>query len=167
MEPVIGIRCLHLDLKGQPPTPQRLLSLLELLAKARYNAVLVEWEDMFPWTCDERFRCETAYKPEELKAFVAKAKELGIDIIPLVQCLGHLETPLKFPEYAHLREVPDRPDVLNPLAEGAKMDCKSGVSATNLSRGSKKPSRKRGKPPPIHTTSGPAPPTMDTNTLSL
>ncbi|MGI6542055.1 MAG: family 20 glycosylhydrolase [Limnochordia bacterium] len=120
MEPVIGIRCLHLDLKGQPPTPQRLLSLLELLAKARYNAVLVEWEDMFPWTCDERFRCETAYKPEEVKAFVAKAKELGIDIIPLVQCLGHLETPLKFPEYAHLREVPDRPDVLNPLAEGAR-----------------------------------------------
>ena len=60
-EPYIARRGLHLDLKGVPPTAERLLSLLDLLAAARFNAVLVEWEDMFPWTVDERFRCETAY----------------------------------------------------------------------------------------------------------
>ena len=111
---------IHLDLKGVPPTAQRLLSLLDVFAAARYNAVLVEWEDMFPWTCDPRFRSETAYTPDEVTAFLAKAKQLHIEVIPLVQCLGHMETPLKFPEYAHLREVPDQTSVLNPLAPGAR-----------------------------------------------
>jgi hexosaminidase len=120
-QPVTPVRCLHLDLKGLPPTSERLLSLLDLLAAARYNAVLVEWEDMFPWTCDTRFRCETAYTPEDVVRFRDKAKVLGIEIIPLVQCLGHMQTPLKFPEYAHLRELPDHYDVLNPLAEGARV----------------------------------------------
>jgi hexosaminidase len=119
-QPVVPVRCLHLDLKGLPPTNERLLSLLDLLAAARYNAVLVEWEDMFPWTCDTRFRCETAYSPDDIVRFREKAKVLGIEIIPLVQCLGHMQTPLKFPEYAHLRELPDHYDVLNPLAAGAR-----------------------------------------------
>lgn len=118
--PAIGIRALHLDLKGLPPTPERLLQLLDTMAVARYNAVLVEWEDMFPWTCDVRFRCATAYTASDVRRFHDKAQSLGIEIIPLVQCLGHMETPLKFPEYAHMREVPERPDVLNPLAPGAR-----------------------------------------------
>jgi len=119
-EPYIARRGLHLDLKGVPPTAERLLSLLDLLAAARFNAVLVEWEDMFPWTVDERFRCETAYTKEEVQAFAKKAEQLGIEVIPLVQCLGHMETPLKFPEYAALREVPDEVGGLNPLAPGAR-----------------------------------------------
>lgn len=119
-EPVIGIRGVHLDLKGVPPTADRLLSLLDVFSAARFNAVVVEWEDMFPWTCDKRFRCETAYTPEEVRRFCGRARELGIEVIPLVQCLGHMETPLKFPEYAHLREVPGESGVLNPLAPGAR-----------------------------------------------
>ena len=118
-KPVVDIRGAHLDLKGVPPTSERLLSLLDTFAAARFNAVLVEWEDMFPWTVDTRFRCETAYTPEEVRAFAAKAKRQGIELIPLVQCLGHMETPLKFPEYAGMREVPNQSDVLNPLAPGA------------------------------------------------
>jgi hexosaminidase len=111
---------IHLDLKGLPPTPQRLLSLLDLLAAVQINAVLVEWEDSFPWTVDERFRSPTAYTPAEVNAFIARARELDIQIIPLVQSLGHMETPLRLNDYAALREVPDRCDVLNPLADGAR-----------------------------------------------
>lgn len=119
-KPVVGIRAVHLDLKGVPPTPARLLEFLDLCSVARYNAVVVEWEDMFPWTIDERFRCETAYTPAEVAAFLAKAKKLSIEIIPLVQCLGHMETVLRWKEYAHLREVPANNDVINPLAKGAR-----------------------------------------------
>jgi hexosaminidase len=114
------IRAIHLDLKGLPPTPQRLLSLLDLLAAVDISAVLVEWEDSFPWTLDERLRSATAYTPDQVGAFVARARERNIAIIPLVQSLGHMETPLRFDEYAALREVPNRCDVLNPLADGAK-----------------------------------------------
>lgn len=119
-KPVVPIRGVHLDLKGCPPTPERLISLLKVIAAARYNAVLVEWEDQFPWTVEERFRNETAYTPEQVKAFHETAHHLGIEVMPLVQSLGHMETPLSLPEYAKLREVPDRPDVLNPLAPGAR-----------------------------------------------
>jgi hexosaminidase len=119
-EPAVAVRGVHLDLKGTPPTPRRLLGLLELFAACRYNAVLVEWEDTFPWTVDERFRCETAYSPEEVAGFHAAAEKLGLEVIPLVQCLGHMETPLSVGGYEHLREVPHQEDVLNPLAPGAR-----------------------------------------------
>jgi len=112
-------RAVHLDLKGLPPTPQRLDGLLKIIAAAGYNAVLVEWEDMFPWTVDERFRCETAYTPEQVRQFAAAAAERGIEIIPLIETLGHMQTPLSLPGYEALREVPHQTDVLNPLADGA------------------------------------------------
>ena len=118
-EPVIPVRGVHFDLKGLPPTPQRWIELLDLLAAMRFNAVLVEWEDTFPWTVDPRFRCETAYTPEDVRAFATAADERGIELIPLVQCLGHLETPLSVPGYEFLREVDHQSNVLNPLADSA------------------------------------------------
>jgi len=118
--PAVPIRGVHLDLKGVPPTAERLVGLLKVIAAARYNAVLVEWEDAFPWTIDARFRSETAYTPDQVQRFHAEAADLGIEVIPLVQCLGHMETPLSVADYRPLREVPHRSDVLNPLAPGAR-----------------------------------------------
>ena len=37
--PVIGTRCIHLDLKGMPPTGERLLQLPEIFAELRINAL--------------------------------------------------------------------------------------------------------------------------------
>jgi hexosaminidase len=110
----------HLDLKGVPPTVERLVGLMPVFRAAGYNAVLVEWEDMFPWSVDARFRCETAYSHADLQRVYAAAARAGLEIIPLVQCLGHMETPLGVRGYEHLREVPHRSDVLNPLAPGAR-----------------------------------------------
>ena len=116
----MSIRGVHLDLKGLPPTPARLLQLPELFAAAGFNAILIEWEDAFPWEADERFRSPTAYSPAVIERFHARARELGLQIIPLVQCLGHMETPLRHEKYAPLRELPDHCDGLNPLAPGAR-----------------------------------------------
>ena len=113
-------RALHLDLKGVPPTPRRLISLLDVIKAAGYNALLVEWEDMFPWTVDEGLRCETCYTPAEVKRFHREAAGRALEVIPLVQCLGHMETPLSLPRYARLRSVAYRSDGLNPLAPGAR-----------------------------------------------
>lgn len=118
-KPIFEARAVHLDLKGLAPSPERLLSLPRLFAAAGFNAVLVEWEDAFPWTVDERFRGPNAYGPETVAAFRDSAATAGLEIIPLVQCLGHLETPLGVPGYERLREVPGDPSCLNPLAEGA------------------------------------------------
>jgi predicted Fe-S protein YdhL (DUF1289 family) len=117
--PVIARRGVHLDLKGLPPKPARFVELLGVFAAARYNVVLVEWEDAFPWTVDERFRSPTCYSPADIARFTETAAALGLELIPLVQCLGHMETPLSMAGYEHLRELPDHPASLNPLAEGA------------------------------------------------
>lgn len=119
-QPAVPKRGVHLDLKGVPPTADRLVDLLGIFAAARYNVVLAEWEDTFPWTVDERFRSPTAYTPKDIHRFQETAQALGIEIIPLVQCLGHMETPLSVPGYEHLRELPDDPSGLNPLAPGAR-----------------------------------------------
>jgi hypothetical protein len=118
--PVVPLRGAHLDLKGMPPTAERLADLPALLAAARYNVVLVEWEDAFPWTADVRFRSPTAYGPETVRRFAAAAREHGLEVIPLVQCLGHMETPLSVPGAERLREAEDDPSTLNPLAPGAR-----------------------------------------------
>jgi len=118
--PVVPKRGVHLDLKGLPPTPDRLVGLLKLFAAARYNVVMVEWEDSFPWTVDERFRSPTAYTQDDVACFMRTAAELGMELIPLVQCLGHMENPLSVKGYEHLRELPDIEAGLNPLAPGAR-----------------------------------------------
>ena len=117
---VIPVRAIHLDLKGVPPTPARLLELPRIAAALGYNAMLVEWEDTFPWTVNPAIRNETAYAREQVDAFHAAAAEHGVQIIPLVQCLGHMEFALKHAEYAGLREGPKHIEVLNPLADGAR-----------------------------------------------
>ena len=118
--PVVPQRGAHLDLKGMPPTSERFVELPALLAAARYNVVLVEWEDAFPWTVDTRFRSSTAYSPETVRRFAAAAREHGLEVVPLVQCLGHMETPLSVPGAERLREAEDDPSTLNPLAPGAR-----------------------------------------------
>jgi hexosaminidase len=119
-EPVIPVRAVHLDLKGVPPTPSRLAEMPRITAGLGFNAILVEWEDTFPWRVNTNLRNETAYSPAEVDAFHAQAAEWGVQMIPLVQCLGHMEFALKLPEYAHLREGPKHISVVNPLAEGGR-----------------------------------------------
>jgi len=109
-----------LDLKGLPPKPARLLSLLDLFAAAGFNCLLVEWEDAFPWEADRRMRSPTAYTPQLVDDYHGRAHELGLRVIPLVQTLGHMETPLRFDDRRGLREVVDRSDAINPLAAGAR-----------------------------------------------
>lgn len=118
--PAIQKRGVHLDLKGLPPTPTRMVELLKLFAALRFNVVLVEWEDTFPWTVDERFRSPTAFTPEEVALFVKTAEALDLELIPLVQCLGHMENTLSVQGYECLREIPDWEAGLNPLAKGAR-----------------------------------------------
>jgi len=118
--PMVERRGVHMDLKGLPPTADRFVGLLKIFAAARYNVVLVEWEDSFPWTVDRRFRSPAAYTPDDIKRFNRVAKEVGIELVPLVQCLGHMQTPLSVPGYEKLREVPDNSGCLCPVAPGSR-----------------------------------------------
>jgi hexosaminidase len=117
--PAVPIRGVHLDLKGLPPTPRRFLQWLDIIAAARLNCVLVEWEDMYPWTRFPELRCATAYSPRAVAQFLDRAAELKIQVIPLVQSFGHMENVLGKQRFRAMRELPASPADLCPSHQDA------------------------------------------------
>ncbi|MGB9641771.1 MAG: family 20 glycosylhydrolase, partial [Candidatus Ratteibacteria bacterium] len=113
--PAIAIRGIHLDLKGLPPASSRLFELLEILAQARINCIVVEWEDMYPWKAYPELKNETSYTESTVRKFISRAESLNIEVIPLVQSFGHMENVLSKRRFKHLREIPDNVSDLCPL----------------------------------------------------
>lgn len=102
MKPLIGIQ---LDLKGMNFKPSYIPQYFTDLASQKINAVLVEYEDVFPFR-GHRFTKETSriWSPATVRTFLREAKRHDIEIIPLVQCLGHLEYALAWKSYRRFAE---------------------------------------------------------------
>ncbi|KAG7297474.1 hypothetical protein JYU34_019485 [Plutella xylostella] len=95
----------HLDFKGAPPKLSYITSLLNNLRLLGVTALLMEYEDMFPYEGSlKKLKAPNCYSRVELQQFLSKAVSLGLEIIPLVQTFGHLEFVLKHKEYVHLCE---------------------------------------------------------------
>lgn len=99
-----SVRGFHLDLRVQVMTPPALHALAGELAAAGLNTLVVEWEASFPYARHATISHARAYRPEEVRAFLAHCERLGLEVIPLQQTLGHLEHVLRHPRYASLRE---------------------------------------------------------------
>ncbi|CAJ0939340.1 unnamed protein product, partial [Mesorhabditis belari] len=103
----------HFDLKGAPPKVPYFLQLLELVQKAGATGVMIEWEDMFPYTGRLQTAVNTdAYSMDDVHAILSKAHSLGLIIVPLVQTFAHLEWILKLEEFRKYRTVDEFPQVL-------------------------------------------------------
>lgn len=108
-------RLIHLDLKGAPPKVQFIKEFFKYVKNLGATGVLLEWEDMFPWTDNLSVLAATnAYTVDEVREIIRSAEQLDLEVIPLVQTFGHLEFALKNPEFIHLREVPESPQALCP-----------------------------------------------------
>lgn len=111
--PIIGV---HLDLKGMNFKPSYIPQYLADLAGQGVNAVLVEYEDTFPFRPVPGFGSleiahdrAVVWSPRTVRRFQAEAAQNGIETIPLQQCLGHLEYLLgwtRFRDLAEKREYP-------------------------------------------------------------
>ncbi|CAD6187494.1 unnamed protein product [Caenorhabditis auriculariae] len=103
---------IHFDLKGAPPRPLYFKQMLSMISNLGATGVLIEWEDMFPYKGElSRILNGNAYSESEVYDILQHAQSQGLDVIPLVQTLGHLEWILKTEEYADLREDADFPMV--------------------------------------------------------
>lgn len=100
----MSVRCIHLDMKSLFPTADYLIVFLEKLAEAGYTHILLEFEDRFPYEKFPDFVRKSAYSKAEFRAVAEKCRSLGIGIIPLLQCAGHLDYFLKEDACRHLRE---------------------------------------------------------------
>lgn len=119
MAGALGLRAFHIDLKWQHYRFEHYLSLVDDLAGWGYNAIVVEYENMFPFRCCRKAVHRDAWTLEQVRAFVEKASARKMKVIPMVQCFGHLEFVLRLPAYRHLAENPEHPSELCPAKEGA------------------------------------------------
>ncbi|XP_037666615.1 hexosaminidase D isoform X2 [Choloepus didactylus] len=109
------MRLVHLDLKGAPPKVSYLSEIFPLFHALGANALLIEYEDMFPYEGPLRLlRAKHAYSPSEIQEILHLARLNELEVVPLVQTFGHMEFVLKHGAFAHLREVASFPNTLNP-----------------------------------------------------
>lgn len=102
--PALAMRGIHLDLKGAMAPAEYWQQAIRLLASFKTNAVLVEYEDKFPYASHPDVVAEDALTRDELDAVLQTARDHFVEVIPLLQCLGHVEYILKHPRYDPLRE---------------------------------------------------------------
>ena len=82
-----------------------ILELMRSAARHKLNALLIEFGDRFPFEGEHAVvASQSALTRPQLRRIVDAARDLGLEIIPLVQCMGHLEYLLRHEQYADIRE---------------------------------------------------------------
>ena len=100
------IRGVHLDCRAQMLRFEQILKIFHDLARWNYNTVLFEYENRFPFTGRLAGAvAEDALSKSQVRQLNRAAGDLGIQIIPLVHCLGHLEYILRLPHLRRLAEA--------------------------------------------------------------
>lgn len=98
------VKAVHLDMKSMIPTADYALTLIDELAEQGINALLVEFEDKFPFEVTQGIHHSSAWTKDEFKRFGARCKEKNVELIPLLQSVGHLDYILKYPKFRDLRD---------------------------------------------------------------
>lgn len=112
--PTLSMRGIHADMKYLAARHDWMMTWLEQLAAWKLNTIVLEYEDKFPFERVKDVAHSTAWTRGQVSAFVSRARELGIRVIPLVQTFGHLEYVLVHERYAGLREMPESYSQLCP-----------------------------------------------------
>jgi hypothetical protein len=98
--PVLPLRVVHIDLTCQQYTAAYVQSLMRTLARYKVNAILMEYSDMFPFRRHKPICRPDAFSEKDVADILQTAAECNQEVIPFLQCLGHLEYVLHVPEYA-------------------------------------------------------------------
>lgn len=101
--------CYHLireSLAYNCPNFNALIHHIDGLAALKYNAVLLELESMFPYRRHPAISCKLAFTRAQVTELCEQLAAQRMEVVPLVQCLGHAYNVLIHDEYAGFREVP-------------------------------------------------------------
>lgn len=105
--PSMSLRGIHLDLKGLIPNFNYLKEFIKRLSQYKINTILIEYEDKFRFDKHYPISSSMALAKAKISELIKIANNCYIEMIPLVQCLGHVEYVLKHKEYRHLAEKKD------------------------------------------------------------
>lgn len=107
-------RLVHLDLKGAPPKMSYYRELFPLLMKLGATGLLIEYEDMFPYSGDlKNISAANSYSLQDVEEILALANKSNLFVIPIIQTFGHMEFVLKSLHLKDLRESDYTPQVIN------------------------------------------------------
>ena len=94
--------------RGAVLTVEAFKRTLRLLALAGYNMAMLYTEDVYELPGEEYFGyMRGRYTLAELREIKACADELGIEIIPCIQTLGHMGQALKYGVYSGIADTPE------------------------------------------------------------
>lgn len=115
--PDTKVRAAHYDTKHHQDTRAYVESFIRDLARYKINMLVWEWEDKFAYPSHPEIGAPGAFTMQEMQELTYYAKKYHIQIVPLVQGLGHASYILKWPKHAYLREVPASNFEFCPLKE--------------------------------------------------
>jgi hypothetical protein len=110
----------HIDLKRPMWRPDYLLAMAARLRAWGYDTLFIEIEDKFRFARHPLLRHPEAPSHREWRDLVARCRRIGLDAIPLFQTLGHAESVVGKPEYAHLRECIENTAQYDPTSPAAQ-----------------------------------------------
>jgi len=116
--PDIRYRAAHYDTKHHQDKAGYVREFIRDLADYKINILLWEWEDKFAYESHPEIGAPGAFTPDEMREFTRYARQYHIQIVPLVQGLGHVSYILKWPQYSHLREIAASNWEFCPLKDG-------------------------------------------------
>ena len=117
--PATELRAAHYDTKHHQGTYEYVQELIRCLARYKVNALVWEWEDKLAYERHPEVGAPGAFTTGQMRELTVFAAQRHVQLIPLVQGLGHVSYILKHPEYRHLREIPDSAWEFCPLNEGS------------------------------------------------
>ncbi len=116
--PTLAHRAVHYDTKHHQDRFDYVQSFIRELAFYKANILVWEWEDKFAYRGHPEIGAPGAFTLEEMQALTQFARQHHVEIVPLVQGLGHVPFILKHRRFRHLREIPDSDWEFCPLKEG-------------------------------------------------
>ena len=117
--PDIQNRAVHYDTKHHQDKASYVKSFIKDLSRYKVNMLVWEWEDKFAYPSHPEIGAPGAFTMKEMQEFTRYANQYHIQIVPLVQGLGHVSFILKWPQYKHLREIESSNWEFCPLNDGS------------------------------------------------
>ncbi|MBK8504606.1 MAG: beta-N-acetylhexosaminidase [Saprospiraceae bacterium] len=103
--PHISERAAHYDTKHHQDKKAYVESFIKDLARFKINILVWEWEDKLAYPSHPEIGAPGAFTIEEIQYLTHYASKYHIEMVPLVQGLGHVSFILKWAQYQNLREV--------------------------------------------------------------
>ena len=117
--PDIRHRAMHYDTKHHQGTYEYVQDFIRTLAGYKVNMLVWEWEDKFAYERRPEIGAPGAFTKSQMQDLTRFARQYHVQIVPLVQGLGHVSYILKHPQHRHLREIADSAWEFCPLNEGS------------------------------------------------